>query len=77
MSYESVDEVLASPLQVVFEEVTIRDSRKIREWLNENATGKWFLLMFSNKLTVKFMEESDLILFMLVKSDLELDLYVM
>jgi len=77
MSYDSVDEVLASPLQVVFDGVTIRDSRKIREWLNENASGKWFLLMFSNKLTVKFMDESDMIHFMLVKSDLELDLYVM
>ena len=77
MSHDSVDEVLASPLQVVFDGVTIRDSRKIREWLNENASGKWFLLMFSNKLTVKFMDESDMIHFMLVKSDLELDLYVM
>lgn len=75
MSYDSVDDVLASPLQVVFEGVTIRDNRKIREWLNDNASGKWFLLMFSNKLTVKFMDESDLIHFMLVKSDLELDLY--
>jgi hypothetical protein len=77
MSYDSVDDVLASPLQAVFEEVTIRNSQTIREWLNENATGKWFLLMFSNKLTVKFMEESDLLHFMLVKSDFELDLYAM
>lgn len=77
MSHDSVDDVLASPLQVVFDGVTIRDSSKIREWLNENASGKWFLLMFSNKLTVKFMDESDMIHFMLVKSDLELDLYVM
>jgi hypothetical protein len=75
MSYDSVDDVLASPLEVVFEGITLRDNRKIREWLNDNAAGKWFLLMFSDKLTVKFMDESDLIHFMLVKSDLELDLY--
>ena len=70
MNHEKFDSILQSPLEVVIDDVTLRESRVLREWMNDNATGRWFFVMYSNHLKIKFMEEADMIFFMLVKAEL-------
>lgn len=56
--------------QTVMHNITIHNSSAVREWCNANVSGKWFLVMKNKTITISFVEESDMIHFMLVKSEL-------
>ena len=70
MSHESYALVMQSPHRVDLGPLQLYEASKVREWLNANADDEWFFLYGRDNIRISFMEESDLIKFMLMKAEI-------